>query len=194
MACTSCDGVCTGCTAGCQGSCEKTCNGCSGGCTGCYGSCTGSCTNGCNTSCTGSCKGSCNNACTGSCGSCTGTCTGYCDNACTSVNSAQTIANLGLNILQKGIVTNNDFLDLKTVLRNEFSRRSMTLPINDTYSVTPANGVTIYKEEATKIFGDINQMNSALNYSINASNVILTSDMNATIAYIQTLMSQSIRS
>lgn len=195
MACTSCDLACVG---GCSDNCNVNCAG------GCLNTCTTSCTNACTAACMGGCGG-CANSCYGGCTSCqgcsscsgcsacTGTCTGYCDNSCTAANSAQVIANLGSNILAKGIFIAGDFSDLKTAIRNEFSRRSKTLPTGDSYSVNPAIGVVLSKEHIQRVLDDVHTFNSSQNQSVGIGNVVKTSDSASTISYIQTLMSQNVR-
>jgi len=188
---TVCNNSCTDyCTGDCTGGCDETCQSdCAYYCSiDCTGTCLNGCTGTCNTTCTGGCSGNCY----GTCNGCSGTCTGDCNNACTSSSASQVIADLGLNIKNKGFISQNDFSSLKNALRNEFARRGMTLPTNDTYTIEPAIGLNIYKEHLQKVFDDEHLFNSSINHNVATGDIILTSSITDTITYIQTLMTQNI--
>lgn len=187
-----------GCTGNCWSECGYSCyKSCSGGCnTVCNGMCDDGCNSGCYTGCYTSCSscGGCDGGCYSGCYTgCTTSCRGYCDNACSSTSAPDVIANIGLNIRNHGVVLKGDFLNLKTALRNEFTRRSLTLPTDDTYTITPANGVVILKEQALKVFSDAKKLDSSKNFTINPDMIVKTSDFTATIAYIQSLMAQKVQ-
>jgi len=192
----NCGGSCSGsCTTTCTGSCINWCGDCTGSCIGnCTGSCTGGCTTTCGSGCTGGCTGctSCS-SCSGGCSACTGSCTGYCDSACTAVNTAQTIAAIGNNIAVRGLIKSTDFVNLKTSIRSEFTRRSKTLPTNDTYTVQPANGVVMTVEHLQKPLTDEHTFSSSVNYTITSGNIAKTTDAVPAVTTLQTWMNQNIR-
>ncbi|WP_368292865.1 hypothetical protein [Dehalobacter sp. TBBPA1] len=101
---------------------------------------------------------------------------------------------MGLNITNNGLFSKSDFIELKAKLRNEFSRRSMTLPTGDTYTNEPDIGIKVFVEHPQKVFDDEHLFNSSKNHSTSQGGIVLTSGLSETIFYIQTLMSTNIRS
>jgi hypothetical protein len=80
---------------------------------------------------------------------------------------------------------------LFTSLNGEFTRRSKT-PTYSAYTVTPATANNVLVEHASKLFANVKAMDATRNYTINANNIVMTSDLTNTISYIQTLMNQNL--
>lgn len=88
----------------------------------------------------------------------------------------------------------DDFRNLKIAIRNEFSRRSLALPTDDTYAIEPAPGVIITKEHMQKVYDDIHKIDSSFSYTIPiGSPVVADTIVNNAIAKIQELMFQNIK-
>ncbi|WP_231702833.1 hypothetical protein [Desulfocucumis palustris] len=102
---------------------------------------------------------------------------------------AQAIANLGLNIRNRGFILKNDFLELKTAIRNELTRRSKTRP-DDGYVVEPMIGAPVKLEHFNKVVLDIKAVDSTKNFLVNQGRIIRMNDIIGAITYIQTLENQ----
>lgn len=176
----SCRGECQGgcgyeacasaCSSSCSGGCSSGCTGCSGNCSNTCQGCSGTCSNTCSGTCSGSCT-SCSNTCTGSCQGCTGctsSCSGHCDNACTAASQAETIANIGANIIRGNIIKAADFTSLKAAIAKEYQRRGKAAP--PAYSPAVVVGNVISLNAISQVFDDC--------YNINASS---TNDWRGTV-------------
>lgn len=89
----------------------------------------------------------------------------------------------------------NDFVDLRNKIRAEFTRRSRSLPTNDTFNTTPANGVVVSQDHLLKIFTDEKALNSGLSRSTSLQGQVISySQVSATITNIQSLMNAVVKS
>ena len=224
MACSSCDGGCHGncygsrgsctCQNGCGGNCS-TCStscggGCKTGCTGCDSSCSGTCKTGCDSSCTGTCKTGCDGSCKTGCSSCSGGCSGCsgcsggcsgcsggctsCDNACSNANMQNMIKTLGENILVKGYIKDEDFLDLRNTMAAELTRRGKASLVEN-FTNTPTHGNYTYPEHMLRTYNMVQKLNSSIDYRSKAvaGNIIKMDDIDEVISHIRKLITQQVK-
>lgn len=187
MACTTyCTQNCSrNCRYDCTGGCGTSCSGtCEGGCSGCSGSCSGGCT--------GTCTGSCS-SCTGTCtGSCVNTCQGKCNTACTAQDQAELIAHLGENIAVGNPIKATEYLQLKTAIDAEYTRRGKSAP--ESFAKVPAAKELVLLSISQKILTDIYAFDSLPEHdwrnSFESGNVVSPSKWQPAILYLKDLSTQ----
>lgn len=119
-ACPSCNGKCSSGCSFCSDSCGTDCqNNCATGCSSCASGCSFSCRFGCSGDCDSGCSGTCKSGCSGKC---TGDCTSQCDNGCTAGAMTTVYTRLALNT----VIFASDIVDLRDLVSNEVTRRSLT--------------------------------------------------------------------
>lgn len=187
MACTTyCTQNCSrNCRYDCTGGCGTSCSGtCGGGCSGCSGSCSGGCT--------GTCTGSCS-SCTGTCtGSCVNTCQGKCNTACTAQDQAELIAHLGENIAVGNPIKATEYLQLKTAIDAEYTRRGKSVP--ESFVKVPAAKELVLLSISQKILTDIYAFDSLPEHDwrnvFESGNVVSPSKWQPAILYLKDLSTQ----
>ena len=188
MCARDCTGKCySDCSAGCQSDCETTCE----------GSCKGTCKNGC-TSCRGTCKGSCTSCkgcsgCTGSCtGSCVGSCANRCNTACTAEAQADVIAHLGENIAVGNLIRASEYLQLKSAIDAEYTRRGKAAPA--AFEQPPAAKGLVLLSVAQKVLTDVYEFDGSGSHdwrqAFAGGQVVPPSKWQPVILYIKELATQ----
>lgn len=169
----SCD---TGCYSGCTGTCRRECTGCSGSCSGCSGTCTGSCT---------SCRGSCT-------GSCVGSCVNRCNTACTAEAQADVIAHLGENIAAGNLICASEYLQLKSAIDAEYTRRGKAVPA--AFEQPPAAKGLVLLSVAQKVLTDVYEFDGSSSHdwrqAFAGGQVVPPSKWQPAILYIKELATQ----
>ena len=187
MACTTyCTQNCSrNCRYDCTGGCGTSCSGtCEGGCSGCSGSCSGGCT--------GTCTGSCS-SCTGTCtGSCVNTCQGKCNTACTAQAQADLLAHLGEDIAVGNPIKATEYLQLKTAIDAEYTRRGKSAP--ESFVKVPAAKELVLLSISQKILTDIYAFDSLPEHDwrnvFESGNVVSPSKWQPAILYLKDLSTQ----
>lgn len=206
--CGDCGSSCGfGCKNGCEGcdnTCDYTCTGsCKGTakCTTCQGACTGTaqCStcrdtcDGCDGSCSGSCSGDCDGSCSGGCSSCSGRCSG-CSNACSDASKRDAIENLGKNILRGEYIKEEDFLEIKKHISEEFRRRGVKHHDENFDNPVPTHGGFVLAEHAKKCFQAIANYNPKMNYVDTAKPgaLVTANNLDDIIEYLKSLMKERV--
>ena len=178
----------------CTGGCGTACGGCVG-CRGCEGTCSGGCTGSCKTTCTscsGTCKGSCT-SCTGTCtGSCVNTCQGKCNTACTAEAQADVIAHLGENIAAGNLIRASEYLQLKSAIDAEYTRRGKAAPA--AFEQPPAAKGLVLLSVAQKVLTDVYEFDGSSSHdwrqAFAGGQVVPPSKWQPAILYIKELATQ----
>lgn len=199
----SCGSGCSTCSTSCGGGCKTGCTGCGTACTSdctgtCTGTCTGKCTGTCKNTCSGKCSGcsgcsgTCSGGCSGSCDGCSGGCTS-CSNACTSLSMMNMINNLGQNIIVKGYIKAEDFIEIKEGITNELRRRNK-LYLDQSFSNYPTKDNYTIPEHIQKSYQAVYNLNPAYDFRNKAYSgaIVYQDDMDDVIYYIRSLMAQRV--
>ena len=104
------------------------------------------------------------------------------------------IKTLGENILVKGYIKDEDFLDLRNTMAAELTRRGKASLVEN-FTNTPTHGNYTYPEHMLRTYNMVQKLNSSIDYRSKAvaGNIIKMDDIDEVISHIRKLITQQVK-